>query len=121
MEKETETNIFVELGKKLPLTEIEATNRHSLLINSNEDLVLYDLSLNLLSKNACSEEKFNFKGVLEVTFPFYGVNNVDDKDSTDSKTNIFLNFYGYPARVLVNSSNEKINLKDFMIQLNFYF
>lgn len=108
------SNIFIDLGKKSALKETSAKDRHALLIKSENDTVFYNLTLNLLSKKDCSEEKFNFKGVSEADFMFYGVNK-DSESITNTKENLFFNLYGYPYKVYVNGKEDIFKFENQMV------
>lgn len=122
--KVNETNSkFTDLGKKIALTQKDAINRHKLVISQSNydndiDAVRYKLHLNLTSKKQLPDLEYNFLGVVDVSFMFYGNSKKDLITEMNTETNVFLNFYGFIEKIYVNGVSSDVKFSNQMLYIS---
>lgn len=94
------------------LTCKEAKDREKLLKKSDEDVIFYDLTTTLRSKDDLSvrDSKYNFEGIVNIEFKYY-------QSQEDIK--LFLNFSsGFPVKLLLNDKEEGFKFENSKIILD---
>lgn len=82
------------------LTRKDAVIRETLIKKGEDDLVLYDMILTLRSKSdsSASDVKYSYEGIVNIGFNYYKSEAEDE--------NLFLNFCGFPLKLIVNGKEE---------------